>query len=107
MDYSDILRRLDKLRPGRRAHTWRACCPAHDDRHPSLFLQISPRGLLMARCHAGCDFREIARVLGTRLQDWFPPEEQEQFVSKTQQGYAFVVAYDYRDAAGNLAYQVV
>jgi hypothetical protein len=33
-----------------------ACCPAHDDQHPSLSLAESPTGRLLAKCLAGCTF---------------------------------------------------
>ncbi len=31
---------------------WTACCPAHDDAHPSLSLKVS-EGKLLVKCHAG------------------------------------------------------
>lgn len=39
-----------------------ACCPAHDDRNPSL--QITPgRSSLLLRCYAGCEVADIFRAL--------------------------------------------
>jgi putative DNA primase/helicase len=39
-----------------------ACCPAHDDRNPSL--QITPgRSTILLRCYAGCEVTDIFRAL--------------------------------------------
>jgi putative DNA primase/helicase len=41
---------------GRKAGAgWTACCPAHDDRTPSLSISISDDGRVLVRCHAGCE----------------------------------------------------
>lgn len=36
-----------------------ACCPAHNDRRPSLSLRQGKNGQLLIYCHAGCEFQEI------------------------------------------------
>ena len=33
---------------------WMACCPAHDDREPSLSISFGKNGKVLV-CHAGCD----------------------------------------------------
>jgi hypothetical protein len=57
------LQRFEKLRstgPGR----WTACCPAHEDRTPSLSIRLT-RDRWLFHCHAqGCDFRDIMRAVG-------------------------------------------
>ena len=40
-----------------------ACCPAHDDRSPSLSLKDGRDGRLLAYCHAGCDWRDVRDAL--------------------------------------------
>ncbi len=40
-----------------------ACCPAHDDRLPSLSLANGHDGRLLLTCYAGCSFREIIQAL--------------------------------------------
>lgn len=40
-----------------------ACCPAHDDRNPSLSLSDGAGGRLLARCMTGCDFTSILDAL--------------------------------------------
>jgi hypothetical protein len=47
-----------------------ACCPAHEDRSPSLTFRDGQRGLLV-HCWAGCGVAEIARAVGAGLSDLF------------------------------------
>ena len=42
---------------------WRALCPAHNDRTPSLSLSLSPTGVLLVRCWSGCDARAVLRAI--------------------------------------------
>ena len=67
----DFLARLKKVRKnGERS--WMACCPAHEDRSPSLKVTDSD-GTLMIRCFAGCDVGAIVQALGIELHELFPP----------------------------------
>jgi Toprim domain len=46
---------------------WIACCPAHDDREPSLSISDSDNGKVLICCHAGCDQAQVIaelRLLG-------------------------------------------
>ena len=54
-----IGRALDGRRSGR---GWQACCPAHDDRTPSLSID-SDEGMVLVRCHAGCDQTSVISAL--------------------------------------------
>jgi putative DNA primase/helicase len=50
-----------------------ACCPAHDDRNPSL--QITPgKTALLVRCYAGCDVADIFRALRAMNLDTNPTQ---------------------------------
>jgi len=40
-----------------------ACCPAHDDNHPSLGLSEAPDGKLLWKCHAGCSQEAVYEKL--------------------------------------------
>jgi len=41
---------------------YKACCPAHEDKNPSLFIADGNDGIAM-RCYAGCDYRSIKSAL--------------------------------------------
>lgn len=48
--------------------TWRgqnglACCPAHEDRSPSLSLGVGVDGRLLVHCHAGCSYQSVMDAL--------------------------------------------
>jgi hypothetical protein len=69
-----ILGKLEKVRqegPGR----WEACCPAHDDRHASLFVSLNRVGIGL-HCHTGCDVDAIAAELGYAVTQLFHDDDQ-------------------------------
>jgi hypothetical protein len=43
---------------------WEACCPAHDDREPSLSVRVGDRRAVALRCHAGCSAEAVSTALG-------------------------------------------
>ena len=51
---------------------WQACCPAHDDEHPSLSIAEGTDGRVLLYCHAGCDIESIVDALGLAKRDLFP-----------------------------------
>ena len=44
---------------------WKACCPAHEDSNPSLFLADGQEGVALV-CYAGCDYRSIVQALESK-----------------------------------------
>ncbi len=66
---STLLGRLDKVRSMGR-DKWAACCPAHDDRTPSL--SISKRGGSIAlHCFAGCATEDVLAAVGLSFRDLY------------------------------------
>lgn len=57
----DIAKRLPKA--SRAGTGWQACCPAHNDKKPSLLLYDRTDGSIFARCQAGCSFPEVRAAL--------------------------------------------
>lgn len=51
---------------------WVACCPAHDDKHPSLSLRELDDGRILVHCFAGCDIQSVLAAVGFELGDLFP-----------------------------------
>lgn len=71
MKIQDFLDKLEKVRMSR-AQQWQACCPAHDDRTPSLSIALGDDERILLTCHAGCDVQSILQALHLELKDLFP-----------------------------------
>lgn len=74
-----IRRVLDALEsagcdPRKRGNGWQACCPAHDDRSPSLSVGVGDDGRVLLCCHAGCDSAAVVDVLRMKWRDLMPAE---------------------------------
>lgn len=67
---SILLDRLDGLQRTRRG--WRARCPAHEDRRPSLDLAVGAGGKLLVVCRAGCPTQGVLEALGVSWSALFP-----------------------------------
>jgi hypothetical protein len=53
------------------------CCPAHNDRKPSLSVrEEKPGGRIFVKCFAGCPDTDILKCLGLDLKDLFPEQEK-------------------------------
>ena len=92
---------LNKAR--RTPNGWHACCPAHDDKNPSLFLADGQDGLAM-RCYAGCQYRDIVAALErlgaqvSRKTDCIPTEHY-------QLG-EYHMYWDYADVTGRVVMRI-
>lgn len=65
-----VLSKVSGLR--RNGRGWQACCPAHDDRRPSLSIAEGRDGRALLRCHAGCSAERVVSALGLGLGDLMP-----------------------------------
>ncbi len=70
-----VLSRLDKVKAAG-AGKWKACCPAHDDRDPSLSIREADDGKVLLHCWAGCDTDSIAAAIGLTIRDLFPGDDK-------------------------------
>ncbi|WP_175651031.1 virulence-associated protein E [Pseudomonas sp. Marseille-P9899] len=70
-----VLNRLEKVKSAG-AEKWKACCPAHNDKHPSLAISETSEGVVLIKCWAGCTTKEIVSAIGLELRDLFPGEKQ-------------------------------
>ena len=50
---------------------WRACCPAHADRKPSLSIGLGEHGQVLLKCFAGCSLERIVEAMGLTMTDLF------------------------------------
>jgi predicted P-loop ATPase/5S rRNA maturation endonuclease (ribonuclease M5) len=53
------------VEPRESGASWTCCCPAHDDKNPSLsFGEVEPGGHLWVKCFAGCAAEDVLAELG-------------------------------------------
>ena len=69
-DINDLLTRLSKVKQTG-AGKWVACCPAHEDRSPSLSIKQADDKILIY-CFAGCDVDDVVGSVGMSLSDLMP-----------------------------------
>src|SRR5260370_6425037 len=63
-----FLSKLERVKPTRNG--WKARCPVHNDKRPSLDLSLGEKGLLL-NCKAGCSTKAIVATLGLKMADLF------------------------------------
>jgi hypothetical protein len=70
----NLIQRLAKVR-GRNG-SWTACCPAHNDKGPSLAVRELPDGRVLLHCFAGCETESVLAAVGMDMTDLFPPDSK-------------------------------
>jgi hypothetical protein len=71
MSAAALLDRLDRVKhtgPGR----WIACCPAHEDKSPSLSIRELDDQTVLVKCFAGCGAIDVLDALGIEWSALFP-----------------------------------
>lgn len=76
MSADNLLQHLQKIKRTGEGR-WLACCPAHDDKSPSLSIRETNDGKVLVHCFAGCSVYEILSAVGMEMTDLFPPHESE------------------------------
>jgi 5S rRNA maturation endonuclease (ribonuclease M5) len=94
--FGTLIRGLEAKRSGQ---SWKARCPAHNDRNPSLSLR-EDCGTILVRCHAGCT--QAAVIAALRERGLWKPDSGRQ-----EKQRRIVAEYDYTNERGELLYQVV
>src|SRR5712672_909963 len=79
---------------------FKALCPAHEDKQPSLSIRES-NGTILLKCFAGCEFDDIVKAAGLQPSELFATEPS------TKPQKKIVATYDYQDASGKLVHQKV
>ena len=69
MGLADFLKRLDAVAAN--GNSYMACCPAHDDRNPSLSISEGEDGRILVKCFAGCFQEDVVQALGLSMADLF------------------------------------
>jgi len=75
---------LDALRKVRVTGSgeWVACCPAHDDRSPSLAIKDNGDGRILVHCFAGCAVEDVLGSVGMILSDLMPEKALDHRVKR-------------------------
>lgn len=68
-----LLSRLDRVKQTGRGR-WVACCPAHDDKNPSLAITETDDGKVLVHDFGGCSVYDVLFSVGLKVQDLFPPK---------------------------------
>ena len=62
---------VERLHAKRSGDGWKAKCPAHDDRDPSLSIREGSDGRALIKCHAGCQTNDILAAIDLKPRDLF------------------------------------
>ncbi len=101
--------RLQGVKWQRDREGFEARCPGHDDKTPSLSVNLGDDGRLLVHCHAGCDTASVMESVGFTMADLFPQQGRGRPVppSTRRAGKGEVATYPYPDENGVLLYEVV
>ena len=69
----NLLSHLSKVK-GRNG-AWTACCPAHEDKSPSLAIKEVDDGRILIHCFGGCDVHSVLGAVGMDMSDLFPAKQ--------------------------------
>jgi DNA primase len=69
----ELLDRFDKV--SGKHPKWKAVCPAHEDRSPSLSIAQTDDGTILLHCFAGCGAGDVMAAIGLSLSDLFPDKD--------------------------------
>jgi hypothetical protein len=81
-----LLEKLQKVKrtgPG----NWMACCPAHEDRSPSMTIREVDDGRVLVHCFAGCSAADIIGAVGLDFEALFPPRPKADYLPPVRRPY--------------------
>lgn len=88
MNADKLLNQLAKVkRTGRQS--WMACCPAHEDKSPSMTVTEKDDGRVLVHCFAGCSVDEILGAVGLTFDDLFPEREPDPYRANSPERVPF------------------
>jgi DNA primase len=72
MNIDIILSRLNKVQKTSKLNEYKALCPAHEDKNPSLSIGELPDGRILINCFVGCESKQVLDSIGLSFEDLFP-----------------------------------
>jgi hypothetical protein len=97
-----FLSRCNKTRETGRG-TWIACCPAHEDKNPSMTVRELDDGRVLVHCFSGCSVEEILGAVGLDFDALFPDKPKQDHVPGLRRPFP---AADVLEAVANEAFYV-
>lgn len=83
MSVDTLLSRLDKVKVHKtKSDSWQACCPAHNDKSPSLSIREISDGRVLVHCFGGCSVEEVLSAVGLTFADLYPEKCLGEFKSE-------------------------
>jgi hypothetical protein len=70
-----VLRKISSAtghQPVKSGSGWKTCCPAHNDKNPSLSVGERDDGQVLLNCYAGCSKKSIVDAASLEMADLFP-----------------------------------
>lgn len=75
MSIEEFLQRLEGVEADGKGG-YMACCPAHDDKNPSMHVNVGDDGRILVKCFSGCSTRDIVSAMGLKMKDLMPAKEK-------------------------------
>jgi putative DNA primase/helicase len=97
-------------------NTWKAKCPAHDDKNPSLKVTRADDDAVLTHCYTGCSFDDVVNATPLSKSDFFPPKPGSYSNGRQNENLGPVRAkvprkviqyYEYVTEAGSPVYRVL
>lgn len=86
MSVDTLLHGLEKVK--KTGHDkWQACCPAHDDKGPSLAIKELDDGRVLIHCFAGCSAIEILDSINLDWSALIPTKAIDHHVQKVRRAW--------------------
>jgi hypothetical protein len=70
MSIDTLLDRLKRVKSTGR-DSYKACCPAHADKSPSLAIRVLDDGRILIKCMAECSTQSVLDAIGLEMTDLF------------------------------------
>jgi hypothetical protein len=81
---------------------WKANCPAHEDKTPSLSIAEGNDGRILVKCFAQCPTENVVKSIGLRMEDLMPERVRTKPARARQEAI-----YPYTDESGKPLFEVV
>jgi hypothetical protein len=101
MHVEELLSRLAKVKKSG-PNKWAACCPAHEDRSPSLAIK-DENGTLLVHCFGGCETADVLAAVGLELSDLFPDTGKREWQGETPVKFTGGLKFNALDALRAMA----